>query len=52
MLQKTLLLCAIAVAYVAADSLLSTNNTIVELAVATPELSTLVTALKAGALVD
>merc|ERR1712195_213020 len=52
MLQKTLLLCAIAVAYVAADPLLSTNNTIVELAVTQPDLSTLVTALKAGGLVD
>merc|ERR1712166_3232 len=52
MLQKTLLLCALAVAYATATPLLSTGKNIVELAVATPELSTLVTALKAGALVD
>merc|ERR1712166_1593257 len=52
MLQKTLLLCALAVAYATATPLLSTGKNIVELAIATPELSTLVTALKAGALVD
>merc|ERR1712166_47614 len=52
MLQKTLLLCALAGAYATATPLLSTGKNIVELAVATPELSTLVTALKAGALVD
>ena len=54
MLQKTLLLCTLAVAYVTANSLVSTiaDKTIVELAVATPDLSTLVTALKAGGLVD
>merc|ERR1711865_902470 len=45
MLQKTLLLCTLAVAYVTANSLVSTiaDKTIVELAVATPDLSTLVT---------
>ena len=54
MLQKTLLLCTLAVAYVTANSLVSTiaDKTIVELAVATSDLSTLVTALKAGKLVD
>merc|ERR1712160_38354 len=54
MLQKTLLLCTLAVAYVTANSLVSTiaDKIIVELAVATPDLSTLVTALKAGGLVD
>merc|ERR1712166_1474195 len=52
MLQKTLLLCALAVAYATATPLLSTGKNIVELAIATPDFSTLVTALKAGALVD
>ena len=54
MLQKTLLLCTLAVAYVTANSLVSTiaDKTIVELAVATSDLSTLVTALKAGGLID
>merc|ERR1711865_530447 len=54
MLQKTLLLCTLAVAYVTANSLASTiaDKTIVDLAVATPDLSTLVAALKAGGLVD
>merc|ERR1712166_761864 len=52
MLQKTLLLCALAVAYVTAAPLLSTGKTIVDLAVATPDLSTLVAALKAGGLVE
>merc|ERR1711865_9240 len=54
MLQKTLLLCTLAVAYVTANSLVSTiaDKTIVDLAVATPDLSTLVTPLKAGGLVD
>merc|ERR1712166_347105 len=52
MLQKTLLVCALAVAYATATPLLSTGKDIVELAIATPDLSTLVTALKAGALVD
>merc|ERR1712166_1430329 len=52
MLQRTLLLCTLAVAYVTAAPLLSTGKNIVELAVATPDLSTLVTALKAGGLVD
>merc|ERR1712195_465342 len=54
MLQKTLLLCTLAVAYVTANSLVSiiADKTIVELAVATPDLATLVAALKAGGLVD
>merc|ERR1712166_257495 len=52
MLQKTLLLCALAVAYATATPLLSTGKNIVELAIATPDFSTLVTALNAGALVD
>ena len=52
MLQKTLLLCALAVAYATATPLLSTGKNIVELAIATPDFSTLVTVLKAGALVD
>merc|ERR1712166_610854 len=52
MLQKTLLLCALAVAYATATPLLSTGKNIVDVAAATPDFSTLVTALKAGGLVD
>ena len=53
MLSKTLTLAVLLAATVVSATLTSTSsNTIVDLAVATPDLSTLVTALKAADLVD